>query len=246
MEFVQIVNKIKSNQNLKEFYSKNLSGKISPYISAILIQTKITPNQITLSMIPACLIACYFLQVGNFINFIYGSIFLFITNLIDTIDGEVARYKNITSNKGDYLDRISHYATYAFAIFFLSIGLYKIYDKNLLIIIIGFLSLSLNFIDEICRDLIITCNLSNNIYERKIEKAKTSLANKNYIKKIYNIFFSGMALFHLIGFFAAIDLLIFFFINKNFFLLSYFFLFLLYKLLKLVIRINIINKQYFN
>ena len=245
MNFAERLNKIKSNQNLKEFYSKNISGHISPYISATLVNTKISANQITLTMILFCAIACYFLQIGTLFSLLIGSFFLFLVNVVDTVDGEVARFKNTTSNLGDYLDRVCHYCTYTASIFFFSVGLYKIYNETfLLLIILGFFSLFFYFIDEIVRDLIISCNIVEYSSNRKEEKKKTTIEN-NFLKKIYNISFSNMAFFHLIGVMALMDIVIKYIFDEIFFSLSYFIIFSIFSLLRLCFRIKLIKNVYF-
>lgn len=85
-------------------WSERLPRILSIYITKILLKTSLTPNQITIFNI--------FLGVGSvgilwpmkwWSYFIYVFIY-FIASVIDCCDGEIARFKDLHSNSGLYLD----------------------------------------------------------------------------------------------------------------------------------------------
>jgi len=85
--------------DLKRHLFKGLEIKIAKSISFL----PISPNQYTLISIIFALISFYFLLKQNFLLVIF---FFLIAGFLDFIDGAVARYKNIATKVGAYLDTI--------------------------------------------------------------------------------------------------------------------------------------------
>jgi archaetidylinositol phosphate synthase len=63
----------------------------------------LTPNQYTLLSLFFAFIFFYFLVKKNLL---FALIFFFLSGILDFIDGAVARYKNLSTKKGAYLDTI--------------------------------------------------------------------------------------------------------------------------------------------
>ncbi|PIV45692.1 MAG: hypothetical protein CO144_01495 [Candidatus Nealsonbacteria bacterium CG_4_9_14_3_um_filter_35_11] len=84
------------HRNLFEGLERRL-GKIFSFLP-------ITPNQCTLISVLFALISLYFLIKQNLILAI---IFFIIAGFLDFVDGAVARYKNIATEMGAYLDTIA-------------------------------------------------------------------------------------------------------------------------------------------
>jgi len=87
---------------------------ISPYFSIVFINLKISANTVTLiSLIFA--VAGAFLHSFNSGSMVwYGNLFLFLYNVLDASDGEVARANRLLYNKtsglaGTYFDALVHY-----------------------------------------------------------------------------------------------------------------------------------------
>jgi phosphatidylglycerophosphate synthase len=79
---------------------RQLSYRLTP----ILLKTSITPNQITaLSLFFGLLCAICFI-LGNYIFGIIGALFLTISYTLDNCDGEVARFKKMSSEFGAKFD----------------------------------------------------------------------------------------------------------------------------------------------
>lgn len=76
------------------------------YLVKVLKNTRITPNQTTLFGLFLSIIACILMLTSyhSALTFFIIGISFIITNLMDGVDGELARAKNISSNKGAYLD----------------------------------------------------------------------------------------------------------------------------------------------
>ena len=101
---------INEQNNYLLFY---LQMKISPYFTYFFFKyTKITPNIISITSI----IFLSFSIISIFMeDYIYVFFFLFMNLLLDNIDGELARTKKLTSNFGEFLEKLN---TDLFNIFF--------------------------------------------------------------------------------------------------------------------------------
>ncbi|WPW32618.1 CDP-alcohol phosphatidyltransferase family protein [Streptomyces atratus] len=86
-------------------YMREISLHIDPY----LVNTKITPNQLTYLMVVVGVIGGGALLIPGLTGAILAVVLFQIYLLLDCVDGEVARWRKQTSITGVYLDRIGHY-----------------------------------------------------------------------------------------------------------------------------------------
>ncbi|MFI5755194.1 CDP-alcohol phosphatidyltransferase family protein [Streptomyces sp. NPDC051569] len=86
-------------------YMREISLHIDPY----LVNTRITPNQLTYLMVVVGVIGGAVLLVPGLTGAILAVVLFQIYLLLDCVDGEVARWRKQTSITGVYLDRIGHY-----------------------------------------------------------------------------------------------------------------------------------------
>jgi len=151
--------------------------RISIRVSWILAHfSKISPNDVTVFMlvwgIPASLII--------FIPGIWGIIAFFlwqqIWTLLDSIDGELARYKKQFSNSGVYLDGIAHAVGITFL--FLAIG-FKFYEiePNLSYIILGSVASVLILLNR-------AVYMTFNYHSKIIKTSFGGVAKENFLVKI--------------------------------------------------------------
>lgn len=86
--------------------------RFSPYLTRLLVRTAITPNQVTWLMILAGVAAGAVLAIEDAVwPAIAAFALIQLQILLDCSDGEVARWKGISSPVGVYLDRIGHWLT---------------------------------------------------------------------------------------------------------------------------------------
>ena len=93
-------------------FLSNFYRPVSTRISWLLVNTRITPNFITLLQIIIGILACTL--IGNSItklNYFIGIIFLHFAYVLDCVDGEIARVKKMASLKGVFLDKFAHFVT---------------------------------------------------------------------------------------------------------------------------------------
>lgn len=119
-------------------YTK-LARKISIYITWVLLKTNITANQTTYLGMFICFVGCWFLFLGNPKNIFIGMVIVWIWYIFDHVDGEIARYRKMSSMSGIYLDYLSHYILHPSILFSLTMGLYH-HQKNELLLLVGVMS----------------------------------------------------------------------------------------------------------
>ena len=233
-----IYQKIKTSQNPKEFWSKNFSIYFLPFFSTIFIKLKINPNIITLMIIPLSFLSIFlsiFLQNFHFGLLIISLIGIFI-NIIDFVDGAVARYLNKTSIYGKYLDRLCHYV--ANPALFISYALLANQNNFKFTAIVLILITFLDLYDVASKDNLYIINLKKNVFSySKQEKIRLNL--KTLISFIIRIFFSSLtSIPHVV--FLLFPL--FFYFTKIFSI--YVFLYLIVISIKIIIRSKNIFETY--
>lgn len=99
------------------FMSRFLERRISLAISRQLVNTSITPNQITLISLLIGLTGAYLISLREGLLQILGSILFLVHSIVDGCDGEIARLKFMESKIGGVLDfwsdNIVHAAVFA-------------------------------------------------------------------------------------------------------------------------------------
>jgi phosphatidylglycerophosphate synthase len=85
--------------------------RLSPYVTRLLLRAGLTPNAVTWLMIVSGLLAAASLTIPTLLGAVGAVIFIQLQLLFDCCDGEVARWRDESSPKGIYLDRIGHYST---------------------------------------------------------------------------------------------------------------------------------------
>jgi phosphatidylglycerophosphate synthase len=81
------------------------TNEISLFVTWVLCKTSVTPNQVTIASIISALICGIFYASGMFV---WGSLFLFLSHMLDCTDGNLARVKETFSAFGRWLDFIGN------------------------------------------------------------------------------------------------------------------------------------------
>lgn len=87
--------------------------RLSLRLTALLVRTSVTPNQLTVLMIAVGLLAAVAAALPGFGWALAAAALVLGYFLLDLCDGEVARWKGMTSLVGVYLDRVGHYVVEA-------------------------------------------------------------------------------------------------------------------------------------
>lgn len=87
--------------------------EISLHWTRHLVNSRVTPNQLTYLMIVAGIAAGAALLVPGLAGAVAAALLIQLYLLLDCVDGEVARWRKQTSITGVYLDRVGHYLSEA-------------------------------------------------------------------------------------------------------------------------------------
>jgi phosphatidylglycerophosphate synthase len=87
--------------------------RLSPYLTRSLIGTRITPNGVTWLMILVGLVAAAVLTLPGLWPAVAVVALIQLQLLLDCCDGELARWRGVSSPAGIYLDRLAHNVTEA-------------------------------------------------------------------------------------------------------------------------------------
>jgi phosphatidylglycerophosphate synthase len=129
-----------------------LTRRISIYVTLLLSHTRVTPNQLTFVWILTGITAGLLWAIGSHLGFLIGAILFQLMYLFDCVDGELARYKNMTSPRGAYLDFVGHYFTGFAMIVGASLGLTK--SLGVAVLYCGLVIAIFHLGDELLRDLL--------------------------------------------------------------------------------------------
>ena len=86
------------------FMSRHVERRISLFISKRLVNTSVTPNQVTVISTIIGLIGAFFISLGQGLPQIFGSILFLVHSIVDGCDGEIARIKFMESRLGGVMD----------------------------------------------------------------------------------------------------------------------------------------------
>lgn len=116
----------------KNSYFAFYIGRPLSYVLTIpFLYAGISPNIVTMISIVCAFIGFVFLSFGTSIEYqLVGVFFFFLWNMGDGIDGNIARYKNLKSEKGDLLDTLGGYL--AIVLIILGMGNAAYYEKTIL------------------------------------------------------------------------------------------------------------------
>jgi len=87
--------------------------RASPYLTRMLLRTRLTPNGVTWLMIAVGLGAAGLLTLPGLLPAIGAVLLIQLQLLLDCSDGELARWRKVSSPAGIYLDRMAHNLTEA-------------------------------------------------------------------------------------------------------------------------------------
>jgi phosphatidylglycerophosphate synthase len=110
------------------FYWRIFVRKPSYYLSAIFIKAGFKPNTVTYMSLYASLIAFFIFIFSTSEYYLLAAIFLNLWNILDAVDGNVARYTGQTSKFGHFLDTVACY--YTIALSFVAIGYAAEHTEN--------------------------------------------------------------------------------------------------------------------
>ena len=169
--------------------------KISGFITGLLVKTPVTPNQVTIISLILGILSAAFFSHGAHTYTIIAGVFYFVSTVFDQCDGEVARFKHMTSDFGKTFDIIVDSIVNATITIGVTIAIYKTNGSSLTIIA-GLLAMT-----GIVISLLLTTYFSNESKnDTGTKKMLDKLNNKDffYIIMLVSVVFNQMIWFLLI------------------------------------------------
>ncbi len=121
------------------WHARLIGRKLATYFTWLFLHTNITPNTVTIIAMIIGATACLVIAVPKLTTLIIG-VFMFELHLVlDSSDGELARFKKKFSLLGNYLDTLGHMLIYSCLYSGLGINIY-LRTNNLFFLILGFLT----------------------------------------------------------------------------------------------------------
>ena len=106
-------------------YRKYVNRRISIYITKLLLYTPITPNQVTVFCILLGIASGILFSFGNYWYSIIAALLINLSEELDYVDGEIARYRGTSSPLGQYLDQLGHIIVYPTLFMGIAYGVYN-------------------------------------------------------------------------------------------------------------------------
>lgn len=110
----------------------------------VIKHTSLTPNTITIMSFAAALAGGYFLLLGTYATFVIGGLLSLLRQILDQVDGEVARVKGPSTVLGKWLDGITGFISIEWLIFCLALGLNS--DKALILGILAAMAFPMQYL----------------------------------------------------------------------------------------------------
>ena len=102
---------VRGRRNSEHWVADAYQRRISPYLTRILLRTPITANGVTWLMVATGMSAALALLIPGLGGALLSALLGQMQMLWDCCDGEVARWRQTTSPKGVFIDRVGHYTT---------------------------------------------------------------------------------------------------------------------------------------
>jgi phosphatidylglycerophosphate synthase len=104
---------------------------LSFYPTAVSMNIGLTANQTTWISIIVLLVGFFLLAVGNYLTALAGAALLFVWLVLDSVDGNIARYEKTCSRYGEFLDALGAYVA-QLSFFAAGVGFY--FSRNSLLL----------------------------------------------------------------------------------------------------------------
>ena len=128
----------KMRQEIKDYpYVSPLFRRISPYFTKFFVEHNMSANQITAVSIVFSIVGGLLFMFGDYYLMLIGCLFYLFWQLLDFVDGEMARVTHSKTTGGLYLENVHHSFDSCFFAFF-GIGLYKMLG-NIVFAYFGFM-----------------------------------------------------------------------------------------------------------
>jgi phosphatidylglycerophosphate synthase len=120
------------------WYYRHVLRSLSIYVTRAVILTPLTANQVTVLSGVAGVLAALLLSLGQYWCSVAGAGLILLMELLDHVDGEVARYTGTASTKGKLLwDAWVHYLVRPILLVGVTLGVYRT-SQNVSVFVVGY------------------------------------------------------------------------------------------------------------
>ena len=140
-ELRRICQETKEPTNLRQFswFGTRVTRRISIYFTKLFLEIGISANQASLLGLLVLIIAGAFFVFSDARWWFIGLLLLYLSFVVDCVDGEIARYNKSASSTGTYLDGIIGVFAPAYIMACASFGIYDALHTSL-VFVFGFLA----------------------------------------------------------------------------------------------------------
>jgi len=176
-------------------YDHYYTRKVSIYLTKVLLLWRITANQATVLGTIIGISGSIFFLKGSYWTNIIGVLSLHLWHILDHSDGEIARYRKSCTQKGVFLDELSHNLVNISIFICIGFGLYA-HTDNVLMFILGFIAaflLTLTYNIGALKSSVLPAagdRKANSSAGSVLRNNKKRLACSPFIGKLFHIIFS--------------------------------------------------------
>jgi len=177
----------------RPWFNKYVS-KISIYVTWMLLRTPVTANQVTIFEYFLLFLGAIFLFFGNLEYIFIGLLIIHFTNLLDVVDGDIARYRKKSSLTGVHLEAIYDQLLAYFVFFPLAFGIF-LQTGSKAILVVGFLcaTFAKSIVMPAMYDAIVNSRLKGRSYlkqktNKEVKSSPVNLQGSGTGKRINDIY----------------------------------------------------------
>lgn len=136
--------------NQYKIFDYLIYARVARVITRQILKTNLRPNHITIISLFFGILAGFFFSLGDYYYLIVGAVLMQLVQVFDTVDGTVARFKNLYSDFGGFFDLSVNMITGYIAIATISTGIF-LKTQNPKVLIFGILGVGNFFMIHILR-----------------------------------------------------------------------------------------------
>jgi len=117
--------KEKISEDRGDFWVYYVIRRISFYPTWLFLKLGISANQATYISMVVGVGGCWLLAFGNYVTRVTGALLVNFWIILDCVDGNIARYKETSSDYGEFIDALGGYLLNAILFLFVGIGAFR-------------------------------------------------------------------------------------------------------------------------
>ena len=116
---------LKPDEAIKPVYARYVTHALSTFLIWIFQNVSLTPNVITLASLVTAFLAIPFFMAMFPVSVFFGALLIELYYVLDAVDGQWARFKNMKSLTGAFFDAIINYAIQPPLLFAIAWGVFS-------------------------------------------------------------------------------------------------------------------------